>query len=94
MVEAVRNTLADPALDPAFIAEAVLVPTESFIGDQMKEVDPEAIHAARERLRGRLGARRWSRIGAPLMPPPPPTVSSCRPPPRARGGCAPWRSAT
>ena len=55
VVEAVRRTLADPALDQAFIAEAVLVPTESFIGDQMKEVDPEAIHAARERLRERLG---------------------------------------
>ncbi len=62
VVEAVRNTLADPALDHAFIAEAVLVPTESFIGDQMKEVDPDAIHAARERLRARLGReleRHW-----------------------------------
>jgi aminopeptidase N len=56
VVAAVRDTLADPALDHAFIAEAVMVPTESFIGDQMAEVDPEAIHAARERLRRRLGA--------------------------------------
>jgi len=55
VVEAVRDTLTDPALDHAFVAEAVLVPTESFIGDQMKVVDPDAIHAARERLRGRLG---------------------------------------
>jgi aminopeptidase N len=55
VVEAVRGTLTDPALDPAFVAEAVLVPTESFIGDQMKLVDPDAIHAARERLRERLG---------------------------------------
>jgi len=55
VVEAVRGTLTDAALDPAFVAEAVLVPTESFIGDQMGEVDPEAIHAARERLRARLG---------------------------------------
>ena len=57
VVEAVRDTLTDPALDPAFVAEAVLVPTESFIGDQMKVVDPDAIHAARERLRGRSGPR-------------------------------------
>ena len=56
VVQAVANTLADPALDRAFVAEAVLVPTESFIGDQMKEVDPEAIHEARDRLRKRLGA--------------------------------------
>ena len=56
VVAAVRDTLADTALDHAFVAEAVLVPTESFIGDQMKEVDPEAIHQARERLRRRIGA--------------------------------------
>jgi aminopeptidase N len=55
VVDAVRNTLGDEALDHAFIAEAVLVPTEAFIGDQMKIVDPDAIHAARERLRERLG---------------------------------------
>jgi aminopeptidase N len=55
VVDAVRGTLTDPALDPAFVAEAVLVPTESFIGDQMKTVDPDAIHAARDRLRARLG---------------------------------------
>jgi aminopeptidase N len=55
VVEAVRGTLADPALDQAFVAEAVLVPTESFMGDQMKTVEPDAIHAVRERLRERLG---------------------------------------
>jgi aminopeptidase N len=55
VVAAVQGTLADQALDPAFVAEAVLVPTESFIGDQMKTVDPDAIHDAREALRARLG---------------------------------------
>jgi aminopeptidase N len=55
VVDAVRNALTDPALDQAFVAEAVLVPTGSFIGDQMDKVDPDAIHAAREALRGRLG---------------------------------------
>jgi aminopeptidase N len=55
VVDAVRNTLTDPALDHAFVAEAVLVPTESFIGDQMSLVDPDAIHAMRESLRARLG---------------------------------------
>jgi aminopeptidase N len=55
VVEAVRGTLTDPALDHAFIAEAVLVPTEAFIGDQMKIVEPDAIHVAREALRARLG---------------------------------------
>jgi aminopeptidase N len=55
VVDAVRNTLADEALDPAFTAEAVLLPSESFIGDQMETVDPEAVHAVREALRAELG---------------------------------------
>jgi len=55
VVDAVARTLDDDALDPAFVAEAVLLPTEAFLGDQLAEVDPAAIRAARERLRRRLG---------------------------------------
>jgi aminopeptidase N len=55
VVDAVRLTLDDEALDPAFTAEAVLLPSESFVGDQMAVVDPEAIRAAREALRAELG---------------------------------------
>jgi aminopeptidase N len=55
VVNAVRNTLANNALDPAFVAEAVVLPSEAFIGDQMLVVDPDAIHAAREALRADLG---------------------------------------
>ncbi|HEY5723593.1 MAG TPA: aminopeptidase N [Allosphingosinicella sp.] len=55
VIEAVRNTLGDPALDHAFIAEAVLLPSEAFIGDHMDLVDPEAIRAARDSLRRALG---------------------------------------
>jgi aminopeptidase N len=55
VIEAVRNTLTDPALDAAFIGEAVMLPTEAFLGDQLAEVDPAAIRAAREALRVRLG---------------------------------------
>ncbi|WNO54335.1 aminopeptidase N [Stakelama saccharophila] len=55
VVEAVRHTLADETLDPAFIAEAVLLPSESFVGDQMEVVDPDTIHRARETLRRDLG---------------------------------------
>ena len=55
VVAAVRNTLADPALDAAFVAEAVLLPSEAFIGDQLQEVDPERIAIVREGLRRRLG---------------------------------------
>jgi aminopeptidase N len=55
VVEAVRQTLTNPDLDPAFVAEAVLLPTEAFVGDQMLVVRPEAIHEAREALRADLG---------------------------------------
>jgi aminopeptidase N len=55
VIDAVRNTLTDPALDPAFVAEAVLLPSDSFIGDQMPVVDPDAIFGAREALRRDLG---------------------------------------
>ena len=55
VVAAVADMIADPDLDPAFVAEAVLLPSESFIGDQLATVDPEAIHAAREGLRRALG---------------------------------------
>ena len=54
VIEAVRQTLASDALDPAFVAEAVLLPSESFIGDHVERVDPEAIRAAREALRAEL----------------------------------------
>ncbi|HEY0026881.1 MAG TPA: aminopeptidase N [Allosphingosinicella sp.] len=54
VVEAVRETLADQALDSAFVAEAVLLPSEAFLGDHMPVVDPEAIRAARDALRRRL----------------------------------------
>jgi len=62
VIEAVRTTLADPRLDAAFIGESVLLPSESFIGDQMLTVDPRAIHRARETLRADLAtalAEQW-----------------------------------
>ncbi|TGX53463.1 aminopeptidase N [Sphingomonas gei] len=55
VIDAVRNTLTDSALDRAFVAEAVLLPSDSFIGDQMALVEPEAIFRAREALRQDLG---------------------------------------
>ncbi|TGX42537.1 aminopeptidase N [Sphingomonas naasensis] len=55
VIEAVRNTLGDSRLDRAFVAEAVLLPSDSFIGDQMAVVEPEAIFRAREALRNELG---------------------------------------
>jgi aminopeptidase N len=56
VVDAIRNTLTDPALDAAFIAEAVLLPSEALIGDQLGEVDPDRITQVREALRNEIGA--------------------------------------
>lgn len=55
VIEAVRETLSNQDLDHSFVAETVLLPTETFIGDQMKMVDPEAIHCVRDALRADLG---------------------------------------
>jgi aminopeptidase N len=55
VTEAVRETLGDQDVDPAFVAEAVLLPSEAFVGDHMEQLDPEAIHSAREALRSELG---------------------------------------
>ncbi len=55
VIAAIAQTLDDPALDPAFLAEAVLLPSDSFIGDQLPIVDPEAIFRARDALRRDIG---------------------------------------
>ena len=55
VIAAVRDTLRNVALDRAFVAEAVLLPSESFIGDQLAVVDPEGVFRAREALRRDLG---------------------------------------
>jgi aminopeptidase N len=57
LVDAVRNTLTDPALDAAFKGEAVLLPTESFIGDAADMVDVEAIHRRREAARAAIATQ-------------------------------------
>jgi aminopeptidase N len=55
VVAAVRHTITDPLLDPAFIAEAIRLPSEAYLGDQMRVVDPDAIHAARDALQQTIG---------------------------------------
>jgi len=55
IIDSIRQTIADPALDRSFVAEAVRLPSEAYLGDQMLVVDPDAIHAAREALQGEIG---------------------------------------
>lgn len=55
-VEAVRSALTDPVSDKALLAEVLTLPAESYLGDQMEQVDVAGIHAAREGLKSQLAA--------------------------------------
>jgi aminopeptidase N len=55
IVAAMRRTLADADRDPAYAAEALILPSESYLADQLAVVDVDAIHAARESARAALG---------------------------------------
>jgi aminopeptidase N len=55
VIAAMASTLASNALDPAYKAEVLIMPSESGIGDRMDRVDPAAIHAARDALRNAVG---------------------------------------
>jgi len=50
-VRAFARVLADAPRDPAFGAEALGLPSEIYIAEQLDEVDPDAIHAMRNGLR-------------------------------------------
>ncbi|WP_454016638.1 aminopeptidase N [Azospirillum sp. Marseille-Q6669] len=53
-IDAVGAVLKDADRDPAFAAQALVLPTESYLGTQMEVIDPDAIHAVREFARRRL----------------------------------------
>ncbi len=56
VVRSVEATLKSNSLDPAFKAEAIMLPGEALIADRLDVVDPDAIHGAREELRKALGS--------------------------------------
>ncbi|MEQ1508778.1 MAG: aminopeptidase N [Sphingopyxis sp.] len=56
VVAAIGNMLGDWRSDPAFVTEACTLPGESFIGDQMLIVDPDAIRFERRHLQKSIGA--------------------------------------
>ena len=94
-VTMLRATLLDSALSPAFKAQALLLPAESFIGEQRSVVDPEAIREARRYAMYELGRRlaadwqaAYSSLQSLLQ-----ATSSIRPTPNRPGGerCATCR---
>lgn len=54
-VSAFARVLADAPADPAFAAEALSLPSETYLAEQMAVVDPDAIHAVRTGFAKTLG---------------------------------------
>src|SRR3954469_24164655 len=52
-VAAARELVRDR--DPSFAAEALSLPAETFLAEQLEVVDPDALHESRNRLRRELG---------------------------------------
>ena len=48
LVKALRTVLRNPALDAAFKDLVLTLPAETYIAEQLDEVDPQRIHAVRE----------------------------------------------
>ena len=64
LAAALRRTLADGERDPAFAAEALTLPSEAFLADQLAVVDVDAIHHAREAARAALGQALTAELAA------------------------------
>ena len=53
-VQAMRDVLRNPTLDAAFKELVLTLPSESYIAEQLDEVDPQRVHAVREAMREQL----------------------------------------
>ncbi|MES2104556.1 MAG: aminopeptidase N [Pseudomonadota bacterium] len=53
-IEALRSTLNDRTLDPSFRELVLSLPSEAMIAEEFKEVNPQAIHKARQFVRSSL----------------------------------------
>jgi len=63
-IEAFSALVEDETLDPAYHAIAMLLPGETYIGQQMKIVDVDAIHQARKSIRKHIGLTFEERFNA------------------------------
>jgi aminopeptidase N len=55
LITAMESTLGDADRDPAFVAEALVLPGETFLADQMPIADVDAIHTVRGQARVAIG---------------------------------------
>ncbi len=51
VADALRHILRHPKLDPAFKAQVLSPPPETYIAEQLQHVDPQQVHAVRETWR-------------------------------------------
>ncbi len=63
LIDAARHTLAEAARDRTFAAEALVLPSEASLADEMEIVDVEAIHAVREDARRSIAASVATALG-------------------------------
>jgi aminopeptidase N len=56
-IDALQTSMADTAMDKAFLAQMLMLPGEQYIAARMTEVDVDAIHTAREGLRRDIAAQ-------------------------------------
>ena len=53
-IDALRKTLCDESLDPAFRELVMTLPSEAMIAEEMDVADPHSIHQARQFVRASL----------------------------------------
>jgi aminopeptidase N len=65
LIEALAAILADDALEPAFVAQALGLPSEADVArDIGRDVDPDAVFRARTALRVKIGAALHNQLSA------------------------------
>jgi aminopeptidase N len=62
-VNAFARVLADGRRDPAFAAEALSLPSEAYLAEQLEIVDPDLLHESRRALRRHLAHALKSELG-------------------------------
>ncbi|MGH7188831.1 MAG: aminopeptidase N [Acetobacteraceae bacterium] len=55
LIDQIASALSTSEADPALAAEALRLPGENYLADQMKIADPDAIHRVREAARRKIG---------------------------------------
>jgi len=64
LIAALGAALDLASTDPAYVAELLTLPGESYIADQMKFAEPGLIHTVREALRAEIGRAHFDRFSA------------------------------